>query len=61
MVRGSAPITLYKSSLSGDEWQEKEKLPIAYLKNTITKLPTQLSSMAYLGYGVKTNYGDRKR
>ncbi|MDD5056332.1 MAG: methyltransferase domain-containing protein [Sideroxydans sp.] len=53
MVKGSAPITMMKKSMDEAIWREKEKLAIRYLEETLTTLPTKLSSEAWLGVGVK--------
>ena len=53
MVRGSAPIVMMKQGMSAAEWEEKERIAIAYLRENLTTLPTVLTSKAWLGYGVK--------
>lgn len=52
MVKGSAPIQMMKKAL-GEQWAEKEKLALAYLKDALPKIPTELTSDAWLGVGVK--------
>ena len=37
----------------GTVWREKEKLAMDYLKERLPKLPTELTSDAWLGVGVK--------
>lgn len=53
MVRGSAPLVMLKRSFSEEQWQEKEGAALEYLNKTITKVPTSLSSYAWLGCGSK--------
>jgi len=52
MVKGSAPIQMMKKGL-GEQWPEKEKLALAYLKLALPTIPTELTSDAWLGLGVK--------
>jgi len=52
MVNGSAHIQMMKKGL-GDLWPEKEKLALAYLKEALPKIPTELTSDAWLGLGIK--------
>jgi hypothetical protein len=52
MVKGSAPIQMMKKAL-GDQWPEKEKLALNYLKESLPKIPTELTSDAWLGIGKK--------
>jgi len=52
MVKGSAPIQMMRKAL-GEQWQEKEKLALAYLKQALPKKPTELTSDAWLGVGTK--------
>lgn len=52
MVKGSAPIQMMKKTL-GEQWPEKEKLALAYLKEALPKVPTELTSDAWLGTGKK--------
>jgi hypothetical protein len=52
MVNGSAPIQMMKKAL-GDQWPEKEKLALNYLKESLPKIPTELTSDAWLGIGKK--------
>jgi hypothetical protein len=37
----------------GEQWQEKEKLALAYLKHALPSIPTALTSDAWLGTGNK--------
>ena len=53
IVRGSAPITMMKKNMDEELWREKEKLALDYLKETLPALPTELTSDAWLGVGVK--------
>ena len=52
MVKGSAPIQMMKKEL-GDRWPEKEKIALAYLKQALPRIPTELTSDAWLGTGNK--------
>lgn len=52
MVKGSAPIQMMKKGLGG-QWAEKEQLALAYLKQALPQIPTELTSDAWLGTGVK--------
>jgi len=53
MVKGSAPIQMLKKSMGETAWREKEILALDYLKETLPALPTELTSDAWLGVGVK--------
>jgi ubiquinone/menaquinone biosynthesis C-methylase UbiE len=53
MVKGSAPIVMLKKSMSPEEWEEKERVALDYLQNTLPSLPTSLYAKAWLGCGVK--------
>jgi len=53
MVKGSAPIQMLKKSLGGAAWREKEILALDYLKERLPSLPTELTSDAWLGVGMK--------
>jgi len=53
MVKGSAPIQMLKKSMDEAAWREKEILAFDYLKEKLPSLPTELTSDAWLGIGVK--------
>ena len=53
MVRGSAPIQMLKKNMGEAAWREKEPLALDYLKERLPLLPTELTSDAWLGVGVK--------
>ena len=53
MVKGSAPLVMMKKAMGEELWREKEKLALEYLKERLQKLPTELTSDAWLGVGVK--------
>ena len=53
MVKGSAPIQMMKKEMGEREWREKEKVALAYLSTELQNLPTELTSDAWLGVGVK--------
>ncbi|MBE0613281.1 MAG: class I SAM-dependent methyltransferase [Burkholderiales bacterium] len=53
MVRGSAPITLLKSSLSEVVWAEKRTIMLEHLRARLIHLPTILTSRAWIGVGMK--------
>lgn len=53
MVKGSAPVTLMKNSMSEQAWREKSTIAIAAVEKAIGALPALLSSDAWLGTGVK--------
>ena len=53
MVRGSAPIQMMKKNMGEATWREKETLALDYLKESLPSLPTELTSDAWLGVGVK--------
>ena len=53
MVKGSAPIQMLKKSMGEAAWRGKEILALDYLKERLTSLPTELTSDAWLGVGVK--------
>jgi ubiquinone/menaquinone biosynthesis C-methylase UbiE len=53
MVKGSAPIQMLKKSMGEAAWREKEILALDYLKEKLPSLPTELTSDAWLGVGVK--------
>ncbi len=53
MVKGSAPIQMMKKGLGEVLWREKEKLALAWLKETLPTLRMPLTSDAWLGVGIK--------
>lgn len=53
MVKGSAPIQMMKNGMGEKEWREKEKVALLYLNTELKNLPTELTSDAWLGVGVK--------
>lgn len=53
MVAGSAPFQMMIRSLGATAWAEKKAVILGYLKETLPKLPTTLSSRAFFGTGVK--------
>ncbi|HEY6094847.1 MAG TPA: methyltransferase domain-containing protein [Gallionellaceae bacterium] len=53
MVRGSAPLMMMKKAMGEALWREKEKLALDYLKERLPSLPTELTSDAWLGVGLK--------
>lgn len=53
MLKGSAPIVMMKNSMPEEEWIEKERIALDFLKTKLTDLPTVLTSDALLGYGIK--------
>lgn len=52
MVKGSAPIVMMKKNMSDEMWQEKNKIALDYLHDTIGNRST-LSAKAWLAYGKK--------
>ncbi|MGC2164589.1 MAG: HopJ type III effector protein [Gallionella sp.] len=53
MVKGSAPIQMLKKNMGDDVWREKELLALDYLTANLPPVPTELTSDAWLGIGVK--------
>lgn len=53
MVKGSAPIQMMKKGMDEAEWRKREILALVYLNKNLPDLPTELSSDAWLGVGVK--------
>ncbi len=53
MVRGSAPITMMKNSMSATQWCKKELLALEYLENRLPTTSISLSADAWLGAGIK--------
>ncbi|MEO8331855.1 MAG: methyltransferase domain-containing protein [Gallionella sp.] len=53
MVKGSAPIQMLKKSMGESAWREKEILAINYLEDRLPSTPTELTSDAWLGLGIK--------
>jgi len=53
MVRASAPVTLYKNSMSEAEWTDKNSIAIAYLKENMGNIPATLHTHAWLAVGQK--------
>jgi len=53
MVRGSAPIQLFKHQLGDDAWAEKRTLMLAFLKDRFPELPVTLNSRAWIGVGTR--------
>ena len=52
MIKGSAPLVMLKKSMPDEQWQEKNKIALAYLHDTLGTTKS-LSAKAWLGYGVK--------
>ena len=53
MVKGSAPLQMLKKGMGEAVWREREILALDYLKERLPELPTELTSDAWLGVGVK--------
>jgi len=53
MVKGSAPIIMLRKSLGEELWKEKEQLALDFLASRLPDLPTELTSDAWLGVGIK--------
>jgi len=53
MVKGGAPIQMMKKGMGETLWREKEKLAISFLEERLTSTPTELTTDAWLGLGVK--------
>ena len=53
MVKGSAPIVMYKNSLSNEEWAEKNRIALDYLYEAIGDNLGGLSSDAWLAVARK--------
>lgn len=53
MVKGSAPIVMMKNSMPDDQWQQKNRIAIDYLQETLGDTPTTLSADAWYGMGIK--------
>lgn len=53
MVKGSAPIQMMKKSMGEAMWCEKEILALDYLRERLRTLPTELTSDAWMGVGVR--------
>jgi len=53
MVKGSAPLVMLKNGMSSEEWEQKERIALDYIKNKLTSLPTSLSAKAWFGCGIK--------
>lgn len=53
LVKGSAPVAMMKKNMPLDVWVEREKIALSFLKDSLTELPTCLTSDALLGYGKK--------
>jgi len=53
MLKGSALLQMLKKSMGEAVWREKEILVLDYLKEKLPELPTELTSGAWLGVGVK--------
>lgn len=53
MVKGSAPIVMMKNNMPDEVWQEKNRIAINYLQDTLGELPTTLTADAWFGVGMK--------
>jgi len=53
MVKGSAPIQMLKKNMGETVWLGKEKLALEYLQTRLQKIPTSLTSDAWLGTAIK--------
>ncbi|MDH5356258.1 MAG: methyltransferase domain-containing protein [Gammaproteobacteria bacterium] len=53
MVKGSAPIVMMKNKLTDEVWQQKNRIALNYLHDTIGDLPTTLLADAWFGVGTK--------
>lgn len=53
MVKGSAPIVMMKNNMPDEEWQEKSRIAIDYLQESLGGMPVSLSADAWFGIGVK--------
>ena len=53
MVKGSAPVTMLKNSMSEEVWNEKSEIAIASVRDIVGSFPTSLSADAWLGIGLK--------
>ncbi len=53
MVKGSAPLQMLKKSMIDEVWHEKGIQALDHLKERLPELPTELTSDAWLGVGVK--------
>lgn len=53
MLEGNAPLQLMKSKMTEPQWKEKNQIMKSYVRETLDKLPTTLSSQAYIGIASK--------
>ncbi len=53
IVEGCAPLALMQRKLGATEWKRKENMALAHLEQTLTDLPTTLTSTAHLAFGTK--------
>jgi len=53
MLRGSAPLQMLKKGMGEELWREKEKIALKFLKEKLPVTPTELTSDAWLGVGIK--------
>ena len=53
MVKGSAPLVMMKNNMPEAVWQEKNRIALSYLRETLGEMPTTLSASAWLGVGTK--------
>lgn len=53
LVKGSAPVAMMKKNMSLEAWEEKEKIALDFMADSLPDLPVALTSDAWLGYGVK--------
>ncbi len=52
-VKGSAPVTLMKNSMSEEAWRAQSEIAVAAVDKAVGAFPATLSSDAWLGTGVK--------
>jgi len=53
MVKGSAPVTMMKNSMSEEVWREKCEIAIDSVEKAVGSFPALLSADAWFGVGVK--------
>jgi ubiquinone/menaquinone biosynthesis C-methylase UbiE len=53
MVKGSAPVTMMKNSMSEEAWREKSEIAIDHVEKSVGSFPASLSADAWFGVGDK--------
>ena len=53
LTKGSAPVLMMQKKMGEDAWQEKSKIAVIHIEETVKTFPATLTSDAWLGVAVK--------